>query len=104
MNLQQSCRSRSGLFDIIDVLFEGIGMDGFGRFCISAKACCTASCLTSVIHNTSVTYRISNVVYNMQACRLFVVYLGKLSIGYFIYHSLVCNVLVPLPIFYLRVY
>ena len=43
-----SRRSRSGLLAITEVLFDGIGNDGFGRPCIAAKACCTASWRTSV--------------------------------------------------------
>lgn len=45
--LQRSCLSLSGLLAIMEVLFDGIGSEGLGRFCISASACCTASCLTS---------------------------------------------------------
>ena len=47
--LPESCRSLSGLFAMTDVLFDGIGSDGLGLFCMAARACCTASCLTSVI-------------------------------------------------------
>lgn len=43
-----SRRSLSGLLAITEVLFDGIGKDGFGRPCIAAKACCTASWRTSV--------------------------------------------------------
>lgn len=32
-----------------EVLREGIGMDGLGLFCMAARACWTASCLTSVV-------------------------------------------------------
>lgn len=43
-----------------DVRFDGIGSDGFGRFCIAASACCTASCRTSVnsVHNISATGKV----------------------------------------------
>jgi hypothetical protein len=30
-----------------EVLLEGMGSEGFGRFCIAASACCTASWRTS---------------------------------------------------------
>jgi len=30
-----------------EVLLEGMGNEGFGRFCIAASACCTASWRTS---------------------------------------------------------
>lgn len=43
-----SRHSRSGLLAITDVLFDGMGIDGFGLVCMAAKACCTASCRTSV--------------------------------------------------------
>lgn len=48
-NSPLSCLTRSGLLAITDVLLDGIGRDGFGWFCMAAKACCTASCLTSLI-------------------------------------------------------
>ncbi|KAL2728886.1 hypothetical protein V1478_006518 [Vespula squamosa] len=38
-----SRRSRSGLLAMTEVLFDGIGKEGFGRPCIAARACCTAS-------------------------------------------------------------
>lgn len=47
LELSEGWRSLDGDVVITEVLFEGIGSDGFGLFCIAAKACCTASCLTS---------------------------------------------------------
>lgn len=43
-----SSLSRSGLRLSTELRFDGIGKLGFGRFFNAAKACCTASCLTSV--------------------------------------------------------
>lgn len=48
-NLPESSRSLSGLRFSTELLFDGIGKLGFGLFFNAAKACCTASCRTSVM-------------------------------------------------------
>lgn len=45
--LPESSLSLSGLRFKTELRFDGIGKLGFGRFFNAAKACCTASCLTS---------------------------------------------------------
>lgn len=42
---------RSGLRAITEVRLLGIGKDGLGLDCIAARACWTASCLTSIRKN-----------------------------------------------------
>ena len=58
-DLPESSRSRSGLLLSTELRFDGIGKLGFGRFFSAAKACCTASCRTSVY----VFFFYANVVY-----------------------------------------
>jgi hypothetical protein len=37
-----------------EVLLEGMGSEGLGRFCIAASACCTASWRTSAHAHTNI--------------------------------------------------
>jgi hypothetical protein len=44
-----------------EVLLEGMGSEGLGRFCIAASACCTASWRTSAHAHTHIRPAITNI-------------------------------------------
>jgi hypothetical protein len=54
----------------VEVLFEDMGRKGFGCFCITANACCTASWHTSALAYTFNTPVITTIKEKKQASHL----------------------------------